>query len=342
MPFSFDSLAQHFGEYLRPNKFGHLMSRETYAYPSRVPHQRMRREALGDDLWNKVSWMFHDDEHRRHSDAFLLYQRDLAMQNYDLSMSYFESLNAIDFESALAHMLLKARTLKPVERLSDWAGASGVYVMVFDKYKQCYVGQSGDISRRIRQHWTRSKPFDRLIHGTQYQSVFPVDEMRALDNTRIFAARSKNPQSLEQRTESAADPRFALNRMVGGEASPFLLFLTTASPRTRSLTPLALPATEVEVQEAWDDVERAINSNKAGDEVNVESLASMDMTIRSFIRDDGSTYIWSRRDFIRRAVISGALSVAEFVAFLGAIGESVLWPEEAASALDASNASNKR
>ena len=60
--------------------------------------------------------------------------------------------------------------------------------------------------------------------------------------------------------------------MIGGEASPFLVLLTTASPRTRFLSPLALSATYDNGQEAWDDVRSVIDTDRAGDEDIVESL----------------------------------------------------------------------
>lgn len=153
--------------------------------------------------------------------------------NFDLSMSYFASLNVEEFEEALGHVLAKGRTFKPVQSLKDWDGVAGAYVMVFDEYRQFYVGKADDIRRRIKQHWGARKHFDRLIYGTKYDSIFPADELRALDTTRIFAARSRNPFAVEQRAEKAADQRFCLNRMNGGSPSPMMLMLNALNPHRR-------------------------------------------------------------------------------------------------------------
>lgn len=184
---------EHFGEHLRGTKFGHKMTRSLYAYPNRSPKQRPNRERDGEEFWEKTAWAYCDDEHARHSDAYLLVQRDRALVNFDLSMRYFESLDVDGFETALEKVLAKGRTFKPVTTLSDWDGVAGAYVMVFDGYKQFYIGQSEDIRKRIKQHWTGRKHFDRLVFGTPYNSIFPADELRALDTTRIYAARSTNP-----------------------------------------------------------------------------------------------------------------------------------------------------
>lgn len=226
---------EHFGEQLRGTKFGHKMVRELYAYPNRKQHQRFVREQFSEDDWEARAWRFRDEHHAEHSDAYLLVQRDSALVNFDLSMRYFDSLDADKFESALEHVLAKGRTFKPVETLSDWDGVAGAYVMVFDEYKQFYIGQSNDIRRRIKKHWSSRNSFDRLIFGTKYDSIFPVDELRALDTTRIYAARNINPHAVEQRAEKAADQLFCLNRMVGGSATPLTLMLTALNPRSRAL-----------------------------------------------------------------------------------------------------------
>lgn len=157
--------------------------------------------------------------------------------NFDLSMQYFASLDRDEFEDALQHVLVKGRTFKPVQSLADWDDVAGAYIMVFDEYKQFYVGQSEDIRKSIRTHWATRKPFDRLIFGDNYESIFPVDEFRAFDNTRVYTARSRNPYAVEERAEKAADPRFCLNRMSGGEADPWRLLVALSSPRSRTHGP---------------------------------------------------------------------------------------------------------
>lgn len=322
-------MIEHLGDTLRDSKFGFRMTRAMYGYPSRAPHNKIRRDQVSEAFWADVAWAYRDDEHTRLSDAYLLVQRDEALRNYDLSMAYFASLDATEFEGALQHVLTKARTLKQVEHLPDWNDAEGVYIMVFDDYKQFYVGRSDNIRERIKQHWAGRKSFDRLVFGGLYSSILPVDELRALDNTRIFAARSRNQWALEERTEAAADPRFCLNRMAGGDANPLKLVIGAASPRGRSHGTVGQPCTASYRAETWDQVERIVQAPRGDGSVGlIDALSSLDMTIYTHTRDDGSTSIWSRRDFITSAVIRGDLAVSEYSTFLEHMGEQVIWPDE--------------
>lgn len=279
-------------------------------------------------MWRSLDWAYRDDEHRELSDAYLLTNRDRALRNYDLSIAFFEALRRDEFETSLGEVVERAK-LKAVDQLEEWSGTRGVYVMVFDEYKQFYVGKADDIRARIKQHWGARKPFDRLVYGTVYSSVFPLDELRALDNTRIFAARSRDPFELERRIEIAADRRFSLNRMGGGEASSMLVALTMTSPRSRHLHSAIQLGTWDLWETAQSDIERMTAEARAGkcDDV-AERLAGIDMSIYANTREDGSIGLWSRRDLINDAVIAGKLTASEFEQFLIKMGETVLWPAE--------------
>ena len=326
---AFYSNGEHFGEQIRGSKFGHKMTRELYAYPNRSQKQRPNRAELGEQYWEETAWVYRDEEHTQHSDLFLLWQRDRALGNFDLSMSYFASLDVDEFEAALGHVLAKGRTFKPVQSLKDWDGVAGAYVMVFDEYRQFYIGKAEDIRNRIKRHWGARKYFDRLIYGSKYDSIFPVDELRALDTTRIFAARSTNPFAVEQRAEKAADQRFCLNRMTGGEATPLMLMLTALSPRSRSHGIASVPLSWEDYELAWDGVVDVIAEARSsnGDSL-IADLASLDMTIYSVQRKDGSRFMWSRREAVASAALRDELSVDEFAAFLQAMGETIIWPED--------------
>jgi predicted phage gp36 major capsid-like protein len=73
-------------------------------------------------------------------------------------MRYSESLDADEFEAALEHILTKGSDVQAVESLPDWDDVEGAYVMVFDEYKQFYIGQSNNVGKRIKPHWVGSKP----------------------------------------------------------------------------------------------------------------------------------------------------------------------------------------
>jgi hypothetical protein len=105
--------------------------------------------------------------------------------------------------------------------LNDWDGIPGVYVMVLDNHRQAYVGVTesvGGVKARIRQHWSSSKSFDTLLWGKVNESIIAIDSFRALDTTRIFAAKVRNPLGLENRVIESLPRQFLLNRIMGGDA----------------------------------------------------------------------------------------------------------------------------
>ncbi|KRE44563.1 hypothetical protein ASG92_12915 [Arthrobacter sp. Soil736] len=134
--------------------------------------------------------MYEDEGHRIHSDDFCSRQREAALENFDLNMAFFRQLSGKDFLAALTEMLGKHKNLKPVTDLAAVDGVEGAYVMVLDRYKQAYVGQAWDIGVRIKRHWSGTKQFDRLIFPDKETSVLSIDSFRALNTTRIFAART--------------------------------------------------------------------------------------------------------------------------------------------------------
>ncbi|MHA7284607.1 GIY-YIG nuclease family protein [Arthrobacter sp. TMS2-4] len=321
--------ALHFGEKLRRSIVGHTMTRELYGYPNRAPAQYFSREQVGEKLWASIAWSYRDEEHTRHSDVYLLAQRDQALVNFDLSMSYFASLDKIEFEEALQHVLLKGRTFRPVQSLADWSEVEGAYIMVFDEYKQFYIGQSSNIRKRIRTHWATRKPFDKLILGDLYESIFPVDEFRAFDNTRIYAARSRAPHAVEERAEKAADQRFSLNRMGGGIADPWRIAVALSNPRARTHEIEEMALSYEDYEAATDQIrDLAAQSTPSLRPDLVSELAGLDMTIYSVRREAGESFLWSRRDAVRSAAVRGELSVEEYSAFLTALGEDIIWPAE--------------
>ncbi|GAA4054313.1 hypothetical protein GCM10023063_48650 [Arthrobacter methylotrophus] len=215
-----------------------------------------------------------------------------------------------------------------MQSLKDWDGVAGAYILVFDEYRQFYVGKADDIRKRIKHHWGARKYFDRLVFPNKYESVFPVDELRALDTTRIYAARSTNPYAVEERAEKAADKRFCLNRMPGGEAGPFALMLSAIKPRGRSHGVLPVPLSWEGYEQVWDGVVNLIAQASSPGPDLVAELARLDMTVHTVSGKDDSRFMWSRRDGIASAVVRGELCVENFAAFLEAMGETIIWPED--------------
>ena len=91
--------------------------------------------------------------------------------------------------------------------------------MVLDEYRQAYVGATnhpGGITARIKQHWAGTKSLDRLVWGDPETSIISIDSFRALDTTRIFAAKTTRSFDGENPLLDRFPQKFMLNRIVGG------------------------------------------------------------------------------------------------------------------------------
>jgi hypothetical protein len=207
---------KHFDETLRASKYSNRLTRDEYALMSRKPSTRFPRETYSDAQWEAEAWAFEDEDHTRFSDEFCTDRREAALENFDLNMAFFTQLSGRNFLEALTEMLGKQKNLRPVADLPAFDGVEGIYVMVLDRYKQAYIGQAWDIRARIKRHWSGTKQFDRLIFGDKETSVLSIDSFRALDTTRIFAAKTTRGLQLEERMVNAFPPDFLLNRVPGG------------------------------------------------------------------------------------------------------------------------------
>lgn len=137
-------------------------------------------------------------------------------ENFDLNMQYYHSLSKQEFNEELTRFLDKTKVFKEVTNLSLLKGSSGYYVMVLDEYSQVYIGITGNITKRFREHWSAQKQFDRLIFGRIDDSILSIDSFRAYDTTRIFAYVTDDFQSFENEYINYFDPKYMLNRTVGG------------------------------------------------------------------------------------------------------------------------------
>jgi hypothetical protein len=228
---------EHFGELMRPGKYGHRLTREMYAQVNKTSSTRVPRETYSDELWAAVAWAYEDEDHTRLSDEFCRRQRDAALENFDLNMAFFAQIPQADFEDALQEMLAKNKRLRPVTDLKTLDGEWGAYVMVLDEYRQAYVGQAWDMRKRIKRHWNGTKQFDRLLWGGVEESVMSIDSFRARDTTRIFAARTINYDALESRLVRTFPPDYLLNRIGGGAVTGMRSMFIGAEMKRRKLIP---------------------------------------------------------------------------------------------------------
>lgn len=227
---------KHFGETLRASKYGNRLTREHYALVNKKPSTRSARETYSNERWAALAWRYEDDNHTALSEEYCTQQREEALENCDLNMAFFAKLSGREFLEALNGMLRRHQYLRPVTDLTTLDDEMGIYVMVLDRYKQAYIGQAGDIRDRIKRHWSRNLPFDRLLFPDKETSVLSIDCFRALDTTRIFAAKTIRGEELEQRLVNTFPPDLLLNRVPGGERIMGDRFLPSEIKR-RALVP---------------------------------------------------------------------------------------------------------
>lgn len=208
------------------------LTRENYCIPTSKPCYQTRKALLFPKKYyekNKVyppnclkiyyvfpNDVFCDDEH--YTEQWVEEHYRICMENFDLNMQFFSSLDKSDFQKKLSHLQKKNR-LKEIFDLKEVSGIEGIYILVLDEYKQIYIGESKDIKKRILSHWSKIKEFDRLIFGNVESSVLSIDSFGALDTTRIFykpVSWRENIDKIEERLVDDFDKKYLLNRVAGG------------------------------------------------------------------------------------------------------------------------------
>lgn len=207
-------MANHFGLKVLEGKRGLKLSRETYAVVSNK-----------NSLVRFSSDIYTDEEGKIYSDEWCINHLDDCLKNYDLNMEYFSLLNRTEFNAEMNEFLQNNNYFVEVLDLNLYQEKSGYYIMVLDEYCQVYIGTTNDIMKRIRQHWTRNKPFDRLLFpmGAIDYSILPIDSFRDLDTTRIFAYIKEETFNLEDEFINEFSSKYVCNRIAGGKITGGLL-----------------------------------------------------------------------------------------------------------------------
>ena len=207
------------------------LTRENYCVPSNKAHndtkktikraqeffaQNNRYPGLIPECYcNIPNDVFADNEH--YTDKWVENHYRDCMENFDLNMKFFNSLEEAPFQKHLS-TVCKKNKLKEIFDLNEVSGTSGIYVLVLDKYKQVYIGISNDIKRRILSHWSAKKEFDRLVFGNVNTSVLSIDSFGALDTTRIFYKPIgwSGIDKAEEKLVATMKTDYLLNRTAGG------------------------------------------------------------------------------------------------------------------------------
>lgn len=216
---------EHFGVELVKRKYSFIIKREEFALINTKPSlpkfdSLVKRKAYKDDNAKEYSLKWCEE------------YRNICLENYDLNMKFFRSLDKQEFDSALSIFLKANKKFHEIDNLVDYKGIEGYYLMVLDKYKQVYIGKSNDISKRIRQHWTRTRSFDRTLLPMYAvtTSCFSIDFFRALDTTRIFIWENRLSENIERKLVAAFPQKFNTNR-IGGDITNGLEALLTLNTR---------------------------------------------------------------------------------------------------------------
>ena len=209
----------HFGVTVRPGpKYGLNISRQTYATINKRNSRFVPREA-DPELWEEESTIFDDPGHLFYTDQGCEKHQRKALENFDINMDKYSALDPGEFEKHLNDVLSAYPKMIEVTNLNDWDGVSALYIMVLDRFLQTYIGIAGGargLKGRIRDHWSGSKQFDRLIYGTIQDSRISIDSFRALDTTRIFAVKTSRAGKIENDVLELLPSKFVLNRIAGG------------------------------------------------------------------------------------------------------------------------------
>lgn len=153
---------------------------------------------------------------RKYTQAFAEKHAVLALINYDLNMEYFNELSRNKFVKAIDNFV-KRYDFKSSYNISELKGKSGYYAMVLDDFKQIYVGTASDIESRIKKHWNKQRPFDRLVFGRVSDSKISIDSFRTFDTTRIYYKLDKDTFIHEDDYIKGIPKEFNCNRLSGGK-----------------------------------------------------------------------------------------------------------------------------
>lgn len=215
----------HFGIKLIRRKYSFKLNREEFALINTKPSLHK-----SDNLIKKEAYT--DASCNQYREEWCEKYRELCLQNYDLNMKFFDLLDSKDFNNAIAIFLKKYKKFQKVENLQKYNGISGYYMMILDAYKQVYIGKSNNIKKRIQQHWTQTKSFDRVLCPMYAvnKSCFSIDFFRALDTTRIFVWKRDLSDGVEENLIADFPKKYCTNR-IGGDVSSAIDALVTLNKR---------------------------------------------------------------------------------------------------------------
>lgn len=146
-----------------------------------------------------------------------IYQKE-CLKNYDLSINFYKKLDINSYNKIVSKIIKKYEMIE-ITDLNDCKGKKGIYILLQERYKQMYIGQTTrDLRERILRHWKKKPEFDRILFGKSGNSVIGIDSFGALDTTRILVFYEENKDKIDKLEEKLVKetPKEFLNNRIGG------------------------------------------------------------------------------------------------------------------------------
>ncbi len=216
---------EHFGVKMIKRKYSLNLKKEEFALINTKPSLPRSEGLIKKNAYTNDS----GNEYRK---EWCEEYRELCLRNYDLNMKYFSLLDNTEFNNVVTEFLNNNSKFCEINSLLDYEGVCGYYMMILDEYKQVYIGKSNNIKKRIQQHWSTTKAFDRTLFPMYAvnKSCFSVDFFRALDTTRLFVWKRSLSNGVEEKLIREFPKEYCLNR-IGGDVSTAIAALSTWNKR---------------------------------------------------------------------------------------------------------------
>lgn len=174
--------------------------------------------------WVKYDWK---NNSLVYNEEFIKRNKEAILKNLNLNLKFYTELDSEEFNKNLDKVLKlkKNNGLKKVTDLKEYIGKKGIYIMVLDKYKQIYIGQSKrDVVEQIINHWKRKVEFENLLIGKVNESKLSIDTFGMLDTTRIYIEDIdplyyNNSEKIDKREEyliNSIPEQYLINKVGGG------------------------------------------------------------------------------------------------------------------------------
>lgn len=174
--------------------------------------------------WVKYDWK---NNSLVYNEEFIKRNKEAILKNLNLNLKFYTELDSEEFNKNLDKVLKlkKNNGLKKVTDLKEYIGKKGIYIMVLDKYKQIYIGQSKrDVVERIINHWKRKVEFENLLIGKVNESKLSIDTFGMLDTTRIYIEdidplyynNSEKKDKREEYLINSIPEQYLINKVGGG------------------------------------------------------------------------------------------------------------------------------